>query len=154
MLEMMKNCDREQDVLAAVLGSGLSDELRAHTATCVICRDVVRVASLVHEEFDRTQLHASVPTAEIVWWRAQMRARQEAARTAARPIVFTQALALAALIGLLVSFLGRLSLGMSTWRWTELATLPAEIPVLPVALALGAWLVLAPVALYLAFSRD
>jgi hypothetical protein len=153
----MKICDREQDVLKAVLGSGLSDELRAHTATCVICRDLVRVASLVHEEFDRTQLHASVPTAEIVWWRAQMRARQEASRTAARPIVFTQALALAALIGLLVSFVGRLSLGMSTLQttsWTELATLPPEIPILPVALALGGWLVLGPVALYLAFSRD
>ena len=44
-----------------------------------------------------------MPTPEIVWWRAQMRARQEAARKAARPILFTQALAIAALIGLLVS---------------------------------------------------
>ena len=39
-----------------------------------------------------------------------MRARQEAARKAARPILFTQALAIAALIGLLVSVAGRLTL--------------------------------------------
>lgn len=150
----MKSCDREQDVLKAVLGSGLSHELRAHTVACAVCRDVVRVASVVHEDFDRAQRRATVPTAEIVWWRAQMRARQEAARTAARPILFTQALAFAALIGLLVSLAGRLSLGMSTWTWTEFATLPSGIPLLPIALALGGWLVLAPVALYLALSRD
>ena len=58
-----------------------------------------------------TQSQARVPTPEIVWWRAQMRAREEAARDrrAAYP-VFTQALAVAALVGLLVSVLGRLTL--------------------------------------------
>ena len=69
-----------------------------------------RLREQIRREFEHTQQQARVPTPEIVWWRAQMRAREEAARTAARPIVFTQALAVAALIGLLVSVVGRLTL--------------------------------------------
>jgi hypothetical protein len=84
-----------------------------------------------------------------------MRARQDAARRAARPILFTQALAIAAVIGLLISLAGQLSVQtFQNWSWSGFAILPADIPVLPLALVLGFWLVLAPVALYLTFSRD
>jgi hypothetical protein len=121
---------------------------------CSVCSEAAALAALVREDYERAQQHAPLPTAEIVWWRAQMRARQEAARAAARPIVFTQALAAAALIGLLVSLAGRFSLQVSTWNWARFSTLPSEIPIIPVVLGLGCWLVLAPVALYLALSRD
>ena len=93
-----------------------------------------------------------MPTPEIVWWRAQMRAREQATRTAARPIVFTQALAIAALLGLLVSVIGRLSLPM--FSWTDFISRQSPLPILPLALVAGCWLVLAPVALYFAFSRE
>jgi hypothetical protein len=80
-----------------------------------------------------------------------MRAREEAARTAARPIFFTQALAVAALIGLLVSVAGRLTLPVISW-----AAFPvlAGLPIVPIAIAAACWLIVAPAALYLAFSRD
>ena len=93
---------------------------------------------------------ARVPTPEIVWWRAQMRAREEAARTAARPILFTQALAIAALIGLLVSVAGRLTLpahvvvATCRRRSVESAAL-AHRSSPPLC-----WLVIAPVAVYFA----
>ena len=77
---------------------------------CPECGPLVALAQQIRQEFEHTTRAARVPTPEIVWWRAQMRARQDAARTAARPIVFTQALAIAALIGLLVSVAGRLTL--------------------------------------------
>ena len=119
---------------------------------CPECGPLVALADQIRREFAQTQQHAHVPTPEIVWWRAQMRAREEAARTAARPIVFTQALAVAALIGLLVSVVGRLTLPVMSWAGVpELLT---ALPILPIAIAAGCWLIIAPAALYFAFSRD
>ena len=43
---------------------------------------------------------AQPPSSAIVWWRAQMRARQEAARLAEQPITIVHALSIAAGIGL------------------------------------------------------
>jgi hypothetical protein len=119
---------------------------------CPECGPLVGLAAQIRREFEHTQRQAHLPTPEIVWWRAQMRAREEAARTAARPIVFTQALAVAALIGLLVSVVGRLTLPVMPW--TGVSGLPAGLPLVPVAIAAVCWLIVAPAALYFAFSRD
>ena len=113
---------------------------------------LVALADQIRLEFARTQQHAHVPTPEIVWWRAQMRAREEAARTVARPILFTQALAVAALIGLLVSVVGRLTLPVISWA--GFPEVVAALPILPIAIAAACWLIIAPAALYFAFSRD
>jgi hypothetical protein len=118
---------------------------------CPECGPLVALAEQIRREFEHTQEHARVPTPEIVWWRAQMRAREEAARTAARPIVFTQALAVAALIGLLVSVVGRLTLPAIAWSELSLRT---DLPLVPIAIVAVCWLVVAPAALYFAFSRD
>lgn len=118
---------------------------------CPTCGPLVALAEQIRREFEHTQSQARVPTPEIVWWRAQMRAREEAARTAARPIVFTQALAVAALIGLLASVVGRLTLPAMTWPEVSLGT---GLPLVPIAIAAVCWLVVAPAALYFAFSRD
>jgi hypothetical protein len=117
---------------------------------CPECGPLVALAEQVRTAFAHTQQHARVPTPEIVWWRAQMRAREEAARTAARPIFFTQALAVAALIGLLVSILGRLTLPVISWAGFAVLGLPT----VPIAIAAACWLIVAPAALYFAFSRD
>ena len=119
---------------------------------CPECGPLVALAEQIRREFEHTQQHAQVPTAEIVWWRAQMRAREEAARTAARPIVFTQALAVAALIGLLISVVGRLTL--PALSWAVFPEFPAGLPLLAIAIAAVCWLVIAPAVLYFAFSRD
>ena len=118
---------------------------------CPECGPLLALAEQIRREFEHTQEHARVPTPEIVWWRAQMRAREEAARTAARPIVFTQALAVAALIGLLVSVVGRLTLPAMSWSKLSFQT---DLPLVPIAIAAVCWLVVAPAALYFAFSRD
>ena len=119
---------------------------------CPDCGPLVALAEQIRAEFADTRLHARVPTPEIVWWRAQMRAREEAARTAARPIFFTQALAVAALVGLLVSVVGRLTLPVMSWA--ALPAFTASLPVAPIAIAAACWLIVAPAALYFAFSRD
>jgi hypothetical protein len=126
-------------------------DCRCDKPECPACGALVALAEQIRREFGHTQSQARLPTPEIVWWRAQMRVREEAARTAARPIVFTQAVAVAALIGLLVSVVGRLTLPAMTWSDLSLET---SLPLVPIAIAAVCWLVVAPAALYFAFSRD
>ncbi len=122
-------------------------------AECPECGPLVALAAEIRREYDDTRKDARVPTPEIVWWRAQMRARQDASRAAARPIVFTQAIAIAALIGLLVSVATRLTLPAISW--TDMTpTLVASLPLLRFAVIAAVLLVAAPVAVYFALSRD
>jgi hypothetical protein len=146
-----KTCVREPEVVAAVLAECLSDELRTHVTNCSVCGEVARVATLVHDDYVHVRHEASMPTADVVWLRAQIRAREESARIAARPIMLTQALAIAALIGLLVSLAGRLSLGVWTWPVLDDGSL---LLLLRLSIVLACGLIFAPVVLYFAFSRD
>jgi hypothetical protein len=119
---------------------------------CPECGPLVALAQQIRREFEHTQLQVRVPTPEIVWWRAQMRARQEAARKAARPILFTQALAIAALIGLLVSVAGRLTL--PALSFVETSPLSVGMPVVYIVIAAAFCLLIAPLAVYVALARD
>lgn len=120
-------------------------------ADCPQCGPLVRLAREVCEEFERTRVEARIPTPEIVWWRAQMRAREDAARRVARPILFTQALSIAALLGLLISLAGRLTLPSLAFDEVSLAT---SLPLVPVAVAAACCLIVAPIALYFALAKD
>jgi hypothetical protein len=143
-------CSREPEVVAAVLAGCFSESLRAHAAGCPVCGEVARVAALIHDDFSRAQRDANVPSADAVWLRARIRAREEATRMADRPIILTHAIAIAALVGLLVSAGSRFSPG----SWTHaLDGLPVQM-LLPLVIALVTSAILAPVALYVAFSRD
>lgn len=133
-------------------GLGLAPVCECGKPSCLECTELAAVATLIREDFEQTSRQARVPTPEIVWWRAQMRAREDAARVAARPILFTQALAIAAAIGLVISVAGRLTLPALSWTITS--PIPVDLPLLPIAIAAGCWLVLAPLALYLAFARE
>ena len=127
-------------------------ECQCDKPDCPRCGPLAAIEQMIRDEFDATIRQVRVPTPEIVWWRAQMRAREEAARAAARPILFTQALAMAALVGLLISVAGRLTL--PAFSWSGLTPISLHLPLLPIAIAAACWIVLAPLALYLAFSRD
>ncbi len=120
-------------------------------ADCPRCGPLVRLAQEVREEFERTRSEARVPTPEIMWWRAQMRAREDAARRAARPILFTQALAIAALLGLLISLAGRLTLPSLAFGDVSLST---SLPLVRVAVAAACCLIVAPIALYFVLAKD
>ena len=132
---------------------GLGSGCECGKPDCPECAEAAVLARLVREEFELTQHQARVPTPEIVWWRAQMRAREEAERAAARPILLSQALAIAALIGLLVSVAGRLTLPAILWSETTPAA-GTSMPVLTIAILAACCLLIAPVAVYFALSRD
>lgn len=67
------------------------------------------LAMLLAAEGESAQRVAEPPSSARVWWRAQMRARQEAAAAATRPMTVVHAVAIACGIGLLLG-LGTLSL--------------------------------------------
>ena len=164
-------CAREAEALEVVLNGGwpacADAELSTHVETCAVCADVVAVAVAMQEEHTVACQQAHIPSARLVWWRAELRARQEAARKAARPMTLVQGVAAACLLTALVTIASLLSPWFRT-QLTGLIALPTSLPVVDAAaftgffaqfgvtlmLALGVWLVLVPVALYVVFSRD
>jgi hypothetical protein len=160
-------CPREVDVIDAITSCRWPEradaELRAHVAGCAVCADVAEVASVLREDHDAALAEAiHVPTADIVWFRAQARARAEATRQAARPIAIMQALGLAGATGVISLLIGV----VAYWVWQRadwLVVAPTLEPlgfdsmgfaVRGVLLAVGLWLLLAPVAVYLVASDD
>lgn len=169
------DCCREQDVLDALTSGRWPDradeELRTHVATCAICTDVVDVAGAllaVSTDSGADLDEARIPSSAVMWWRAQMRARQEAAREAARPITVAQVIASVSAIALTITVAVALSpwfggllrdwmSGLGSAAASDLApsALLAHGWMLPVLLiSIGVWLVLAPLAIYFVVADD
>lgn len=153
-----QTCPFEERVLAAVTSGDWPERadqtLRDHVTECAICADLAMVSGLLTHDHRAALAEASVPSSGQVWWRAQVRARAEAQRAAARPIFVAQAVAAAALVGLVVAVI--------SWLWPKLtagasllhaAGAPADLGAVA-WLAIGAWVILAPVALYFVFARE
>lgn len=168
---MTRECDRSGDVVAAAMAGELSSaadtELRRHLAGCESCRDLALVVSTLRVERDRSRRQAPAPSAGLVWWRAELRERQEAARRAAAPVTLVHAAALVAV--LVVAVVSFSTFAHWAWAapltdflpaiptWAETTQSLADLsPALRWALALGAtaWLIAAPVAVYLTLRRD
>ena len=86
------------------------------------------VADAIAAEAALARREAAPPSSAIVWWRAQMRARQEAAKAAERPITIVHALAIACCCGLALSLVGTLIAGVrgsASWLSGVYASLSA-----------------------------
>ena len=166
-------CPREEDVLAAVCTGQWPEraaaDLRAHVATCAICADVAVVASAMEDESASAPSDARLPDSGRVWWRAQLRARDEAVRAAVRPITAVQALAFTCAVGLAGALFGATSAWFqSGLRWLLGAISVADPRDITVSGALGSmvaqhellvlvmasFVILAPVAVYLVVHDD
>jgi hypothetical protein len=161
-----RHCSREDETIRAAWGDGRFEDARlaAHLAECPGCAEIADLARQFREERAMAMTAAAPPSAGVVWWRAQRRAREEAARKAARPITVVHGIALGSGAAAAVA---TWAFGVSTvggalsapWQFLsgfELPALPspAILGTLPLGLAigLGALLLLAPVAIYLAVS--
>jgi hypothetical protein len=161
------DCPREADVLDAIASrrwpDRADDELRTHVATCEWCADVANVASAFVLDLESASAEAtSLPSADVVWFRAQARARAEASRQAARPIAVMQAIGFASAAAVISVLIGV----MAYWVWTHADWLQAlpdlqlvsldsmGLAIRGTLLAIGLWLILAPVAVYLVASDD
>ena len=121
------------------------------------------VSDLLRAEHRTLCDRAHPPAAGVVWWRAERRRRDEAARTAARPITVVHAVASACAAGVAVALLQLLTPWLRQWISAAggLARLlewdPSNLPagyITMLALVALASLVVAPLALYVALSDD
>lgn len=168
---MIAECAREPEVLEAVAFGRWPEQrgdLAAHVASCAICADVLEVARALHDDREWLAREAQPPSAGMVWWRATIRARAEAARTATQPISVLQSIAGACIVG------AAAGLGTIAWRslyWLDrLGELAVQLESrrdgiasastiaashgLPILIAVAAGLVLAPLAIYLTLADD
>ena len=174
---MRIDCEREQDVMDAVAAgrwpvrpdARLDAELREHIACCPVCGDLAAVLAAVAVERDSAWVESAVPPASVVWWRAQIRAREEASRRAARPIVIVQGAAVSLLIAAalvllplawpLLETVAESAAEISAWTAPRAAAVSTAFtfvtgtaaPVLPFAVAS---VLLAPVLLYYALTGE
>ena len=162
-------CPREDDVIDAIQAARwpdrLDDDLRAHLASCAICRDLAAVMAPVREDAAAAMGEVRVPDAGAVWLRAQVRARAEAARQAARPITAAQVIAFTTAAAGAGAVFGASSGWFQSWlagawrfvRRLDVSSFSVPAPVvalltnhLGLAALAVAGLLLAPVAIYLA----
>jgi hypothetical protein len=137
MSRAMTPCARESDVLD-LIGIGqwparADADLAAHVASCPSCTDLALVASAIVDVRDTGTAYKRLPDAGIVWLRAQMRAREDAARRAARPLWMAQVAGVAAVIAILVIWSGGLMGSLSAFAssgWAAITEMFARQPTL------------------------
>jgi hypothetical protein len=165
----ISECPREHAVIEAV-GAGLwpdraDADLRAHVSSCGVCREVADVAVLLQSDRDLAWRDAQVPASGLVWWRAEMRARAEAARVASRPMTVVQGIALTCALAAVVAGVGvwsgwagqwldwlRSLVHVADWRVAAIADLSTLAQHGVFAAVVAGILMLAPVAAYFATS--
>ena len=125
------------------------------------------VAEAMASEASLAAAEAQPPSSAIVWWRAQMRARREAAELAERPITIVHALSIAAGVGLMLSVIGYAVAGVKgslswvarVWESTSTAVTALPLDLASHWLSLGLTVTLlsvavASVAAYVIYADD
>ena len=133
-------CSREDELLDALGRGYLGQELESHTTSCAACSELRLVAGALLDDRAIAMTEATVPSAGTMWWRMRVRQRQEAEVRARRSLLIGQAATLAVAIALIVTFFG--SDLAYTFRHF-IATVRVSTPVL---LAVATYLVMAPIA--------
>ena len=164
---MTIECAREADVLEAIACDRI-ETVRGHVDACEICADLVAVVRAVLGERDAGCREAKPPSAAVVWWRASMRARAEAARVAEQPLSVARGIAGACAIGVVCALvaaawrsalwfqrIGDIAASLDASR-VELVTASALVleHAFPAIVAVAACLLVAPFAIYLALSNE
>jgi hypothetical protein len=142
---LKRDCNYEAEVLHAVTTAHITEDLRAHIATCDGCAELLSVASAVADDRRTLMREAPIPSSGLMWWRTKMRAAEEARRAAVRTATLVQAGLIAVAIIIAVVGVG--------------VTVPAvHIDLKPLltipVFAFAAWVILAPVAVYFTVTED
>ncbi|HUP46993.1 MAG TPA: hypothetical protein VM779_15915 [Thermoanaerobaculia bacterium] len=142
-----QTCHREDELLDALSRGLIGPELEGHIGGCAACSDLRLVAGGLLDERMQAVAEAPVPTAGTMWWRMQVRHRQEVAATARRSLLIGQAATLSIAIVLIVSLFGvEIAVGVRE----VIAAVRLSTPLL---IAVGAWLLLAPLAGWVAIRQ-
>jgi hypothetical protein len=168
-----RGCEREPEVVEMLLRDGKAaepaPELVHHVDTCGPCGELRELMTMLREE-TRRDAEVALPAAGQVWWRAAVRARMDAAHTAARPVTWAQGVTAAVLAGLIATAsvlalplasqllgvavdMAVVHAGATDTAWASMSG--AIERALPLVLLVAALIVLMPaVVLYVALSGD
>ena len=158
-------------VIAARWPEACDPDLRAHASECPACRVTVELATVLRRDGVRATRDLRVPAPGLVWQRAVVRARAEAAQQASRPVAWAQGATAACLGGAAVAAAvltwpvvrgsaGRFAQtagGLGTPDWLELASPLVEAVgrSLPLVLVIAGCVLAMPLlALYVAWSSE
>ena len=100
------SCPREDELLDALERAFVGTELEAHVTSCPSCSELRLVAGALLDDRAEAMLTAPVPSAGTMWWRMQLRHKQDAAATARRSLFIGQAVTLTIALALVISFFG------------------------------------------------
>ena len=140
-------CHREDELLDALGRGFIGAELAAHVERCAACGELHTVAGALLDDRHEAVAEASVPSAGTMWWRLQMRHRQEAQAVARRSLLIGQAVTLAIAIALVVSLFGS-EVAVSVREVVAAARVST-----PLLLALVTSVLAAPIAGYVAIRQ-
>ncbi len=140
-------CRREDELLDALGRGFIGPELAAHIEACVSCSEIHMVAGAVLDESAQAISEAPIPSAGTMLWRMRMRMRREAQATARRSLLIGQAATLVVAIGLLLSFFGA---DLAVEVREVIASIRVSTPIL---LTVATWLLVAPIAGYVAIRQ-
>jgi hypothetical protein len=79
-------------------------DLKSHAASCRTCADLVLVATAFQRARATTIAAAKPASAGAIWWRAQLRSRQQAFQRIQRPLIGAQVFALVAVLLPIIGF--------------------------------------------------
>lgn len=144
---MMSSCLREDELLDALGRGFIGPELTSHVDGCPSCSELRLVAGALLDDRTEAIQEAAVPAAGTMWWRMQLRRRQEAQATTRRSLLFGQAVTLSIAIALVAALFGAdLAVGVrEVITSIRLST--------PLMIALATWSLLAPIAGWVAIRQ-
>lgn len=99
-------CQREDELLDALGRRYIGADLQQHLAGCASCRELHAVAGALLDDRVETMAAAPVPSSGTMWWRMQIRRRNDAVTAARRSLLVGQALTLVVAIALLIGLFG------------------------------------------------
>ena len=140
-------CQREDELLDALGRGYIGEELEAHAASCAACSELRTVAGALLEDRREAIMEAHVPSSGAMWFRMLIRSRQEAQATARRSLLIGQAATLVVALTLVGTFFGA-DLVVSAREW--IAAIHLSTPVL---LMIATWLLVAPIAGWVAIRQ-
>ncbi|HEX8254603.1 MAG TPA: hypothetical protein VF846_15780 [Thermoanaerobaculia bacterium] len=140
-------CPREDELLAAMGRAFVGAELEQHVASCVSCGELRVVAGALLDDRAGAMIDAPVPASGTMWWRMRLRQRHEAEATARRSLVIGQAVTLMVAIALVISFFGS---DVAAGVRSAVSTIRVSTPLL---IVVATWLLLAPIASWVAIRQ-
>jgi len=105
----LRSCIHEKEVADLVARGHYSQactpEIQAHVSTCRSCADLILVTRAFQAARTQTAAVANLPSPGVLWWRAQLRRRNEAVERIGKPILGAQIFALSVSLVFAIGFL-------------------------------------------------